>query len=195
LNTIKEQINPLYAYEAVQDQMRTAFKNSKPCVILVTDFFLKDYYQSLFRSLKSLSGKEIYEPHKYRFEEIYDTNLSEMFSSNEFFEFVGNITGVKVNKANLSNRRVGAGDYTLLHDDVIARKRLIFFYTLCDKLGSDWGGSTVFTFGDERVPLVFEPKGNSLVIMSVPEGMRDFVKYVKHFAGKNEIIKVEGTLS
>ncbi len=190
----KSSVNALYFYEAVQDQMHGAFKSSRPQVILLTDFFVKKIYDSLLEEAKKVSGKEVYEPHKYRFREIFLTELEEFFSSQEFLDLVREITRVKVKKVDLSLSKFGKGNYTLLHDDVMAKKRLLFFYTLCDKWQSAWGGSTIFTFGDERSPIVFESKGNSLVIMLVPDGMREFVKYVKHFAGESEMFKVEGVL-
>lgn len=188
-------LNALYNYEAVQDQMRAAFKTSKPSVLMLTDFFDKKFYATLLADLNKIDSKEIYVPHKERYAYIESTDIQKLFSSSEFLDFVRNVTGAKIKSADMIIKKFGQQNYTLLHDDVLANKRLIFFYTLAGKWKSEFGGQTIFTFGDGRAPLVFEPQGNSLCIMLVPEGMRDFVKYIKHFAGESKIVKIEGIFS
>lgn len=191
----KSLINPLYAYDAVKDQMKVSFKSSKPSVLLLPDFFTKKVYDSLTKEAQSLEAKEKYIPHMYRYHEVPSSAFKDIFSS-DFLTFVREITGIKSKKLSLDSKRFGHRCFTLLHDDLSADGGLIFFYTIASsKWNSSSGGQTIFTFGDEREPLIFDVKENSLVLLHVPKGMRSFVKYLNHFSGTNGMLKVEGIFS
>jgi len=187
-------INPLYLYEAVQDQIKAGFMSSSPKLTLLADFLVKSAQVELQKSLSSSKKSKIFVPHKYSFEQI-DFH-SDLLSSKEFLHFVRLVTGLKLSKSRVSVSKFDHGAYSLLHDDLDSSERIIFFYILGSKSWKpEFGGQTILTYGDERDPIVFEPKDNSLAIVRVPKGMRNFVKYIKHFAGKNEFVKFEGVLN
>ena len=187
-------VNPLYLYEAVQDQIKSSFAVSKPQLTLLADFLTKPAYNELLASVSSSKSREVFVPHKFSFDSV--DHRGELFSSKEFLEFVRLVTGVRSNNATIDVKKFKHTNFTLLHDDLDSNARVIFFYILGSKdWKPEWGGQTIFTFGDGREPIVFEPKANSLAIIKVPKGMRDFVKYIKHFSGRNEFFKIEGTLS
>ncbi len=189
-------LNALYRYDTVIDQARSSFKSGKPQVLLLTDFFAKPVYDSLVKEVAKIKGREIYVPHEYRFEDLsLPKAIGEFFTSLHFKQFLTHITGVKIKDIALSARRLSHQRFSLMYDDAESGERLVFFYTLAPVAWrSAWGGSTIFSFGDNRAPATFEVKGNSLAIMRVPRGMRDFVKYVNHFAAKNSFVKIDGVL-
>lgn len=189
-------INPVYLKGEVIIQMRTAFKQSKPNVLVLPDFFDKSFYGKLAGEMLSSRGKENYVPHEHRFFEMpLDREIKEIFSSRAFINFISEATGVDIGGFKMCARKFGKGNFSLMHDDLPSAKRFVLFYTISPSgWDSKWGGASVFSFGDERAPLVFENIGNSLTLISVPSGMRDFVKYVNHFAGDKRIVKIIGTL-
>ena len=188
-------VNGLYRYDAVIDGARASFKSGKPEILLLNDFLAKDVYEKLRKDFSVAAGKEIYVPHECGFDELkLNKEVEEFFSSLHFRQFLTHLTGIKIKQVNLEARRFKHQSFTLMHDDANSKERFVFFYVLTSKdWKSEWGGSTIFRFGDARLPAVFEPKGNSLAIMRVPKGMQDFVKYVNHFSGKNMFVKVSGT--
>jgi Rps23 Pro-64 3,4-dihydroxylase Tpa1-like proline 4-hydroxylase len=189
-------LNALYRYDAVIDQARASFRSGKPQVLLLTDFLAKPVYEALVKEVAKVKGREMYVPHEYRFEELsLPKVISNFFSSLHFRQFLTHIMGVKIKDIGLSVRRLSHQRFSLMYDDAESKERLVFFYTLAPAdWKSTWGGSTIFSFGDNRAPATFEVKGNSLAIMKVPKGMRDFVKYVNHFAAKNSFVKIDGVL-
>lgn len=189
-------LNALYRYDAVVDQARASFKASKPQVLLLTDFLAKPVYDALVKEVAKIKGAEMYVPHEYRFETLSLPDvIRDFFSSLHFKQFLTHITGVRIKDITVSARRFSHQRFSLMYDDAESGERVLFFYTLAPAhWKSTWGGSTIFSFGDKRAPATFEVKGNSLAIIRVPKGMRDFVKYVNHFSAKNSFVKVDGVL-
>jgi hypothetical protein len=112
----EKSINPLYLYEAVQDQIKSSFIGSKPQLMLLADFLTKEGLAHLQKEIDSANSKKIFVPHKFSFEEI---NLKlGLFSCNEFFNFIRLISGIKVSKSSISISKFRHRDFTLLHDDV-----------------------------------------------------------------------------
>lgn len=179
------QINPVYLSAEVMQQMKAAFSQQR--VLRLDNFFTVETHKHL-RSLGKKKGKEVYVPHQYRYMAL--PSAAEIAASCS--SFIEKITGKRMKTRQMSVRSFGHRDFTLLHDDVESKKRLVFFYTIADLWDVEAGGQHVFTHNDESTPLVFAPQDNSLVIMEVPEGMRDFVKYVNHKAGKDRLLIFEG---
>lgn len=187
-------LSPLYGYDAVQDQMRTAFKKSKPSVLLLPDFLTTRSCTSLARSLDVLKGSVAFSAERHSFTNVPLTQAHRgFFASPAFFDFVRVASGINVRDVRLGAMRFGHRDFTLLHDDQLSDERFVFFYTqVSPRWKSNFGGSIIFSFGDEREPLIFEPKHNTLVLFKVPKGMRDFVKYVNHYAGDESLTYLFG---
>ncbi len=193
--TFSTSLNPLYLYEAVQDQMRSSFEKSKPSVLLLTDFLTSRSYEAFARIVGEFKETRVEEPDRLFFSSLAIPQAQRaFFASPSFFDFVRNATGVKPRDVKLEARRFGHRDFTLLHDDQLSSERFVFFYTLTSDWNASSGGSIVFSFGDAREPLIFEPKANSLIILKVPKGMREFVKYINHTAGNKTITYISGEL-
>lgn len=186
-------LNPLYGYDAVQDQMRASFARSKPSVLVLNDFLVTRQYKELAAAFALLQGSAIFEPDRCSYTDLTLPLISRgTFVSLAFFDFVRNATGLKVKDVRLSGQRFGHRDFTLLHDDQPAAERFVFLFMLAPRWDVSWGGSMIFSFGDERPPLVFEPRGNALVLLNVPPGMREFVKYVNHHAKNTSLTYLVG---
>ncbi len=175
--------------------MKSSFKTSKPPVLLLSDFLIKKSWEELRKKTISEKGKERYVPHEYRYSDLLLGNDLDAFSSKEFLTFVREISGIKVTKSDVSTRKFNHRSFTLLHDELEDAERLVFFYMLAPAWDLSWGGQTIFSFGDDREPLIFNVQNNSFVLLKVPRGMRSFVKYVNHFAGDKELVIVQGILS
>lgn len=189
----EKMLNPLYGYEAVQDQMKTSFIKSKPSLLLLQDFFVTRSYESLRKALDSCESESVSRPDKMSFTSLkLPQTLRALFASPAFYEFVRNATGIRATDVRLGALRFGHRDFTLLHDDAPAGERFIFAYMLASSWEPSWGGSLVFSYGDERDPFIFEPKGNVFVLIKTTKGLRDFVKYVNHRAGKESLTYLFG---
>lgn len=73
-------------------------------------------------------------------------------------------------------------DFTLLHDEEKQKAGILAFYFLGD-WDPEWGGDLVFVKDGDMLGRV-APKKNTLVIVHRKRGVRMFVKYVNHKAGK-----------
>lgn len=186
-------LNPLYGYEAVQDQMRTSFAKSKPSVLLLPDFFVARSYKEFLHMFDALPGSVISAPERHSYTELtLSQPLRGFFASPAFFDFAWNATGLKIKDVRLSAQRFGHRDFTLLHDEQAAHERCIFIFMMAPLWDASYGGSMIFSYGDERAPLVFEPRGNTLVFFKVPKDMREFVKYCNHFSNDATVTYVVG---
>lgn len=175
--------------------MKLSFKESKPSLLVLSTFLLEEAHAELIRILRSSQGREQYVPHESRFKAL-PSSAGRLFASRGFLDFVRSISSHKASTVALTTYQFSHRDFTLLHDDLHDHARLIFFYTLTSSPWKPaWGGSRIFSYGDEREPLIFEPTDNTLALIAVPKGMRDFVKYVNHFAGDDMITKIEGIFS
>lgn len=187
-------LNPLYGYEAVQDQMKTAFVKSKPPVLLLQDFFVVRSYSSLAKTLEQCKEHRISEPDRMSFGSLeLPQSLRALFVSPAFLDFVRAASGIKVKDVRLGALRFGHRDFTLMHDDAPAHGRCMFVYMIApNSWESTRGGSLVFSYGDERDPLIFEPRANSFILLKTEKGMRDFIKYINHTAGKEQVTYLFG---
>lgn len=182
-------VNSLYLHNSVKEQIKSSFSKSK--VALLGDFLNNSYLEELRKEVGRYKFHEVFAPHQFSYS-LADMNEN-IFLSNDFIELIRYLTGAKKTKGSIVVRMFGKGNFTLLHDNLEKNERLVFFYTLSTKdWKSEWGGQRIFTFGDEREPLIFEPKDNSLAIIKASKGMMEFTKYVKHWAGDNKLARIEG---
>lgn len=190
----EKMLNPLYGYEAVQDQMKSSFSKTKPSMLLLQDFFVTRSYESLKKMFALCETRSISRPDhtSVRSLELPQT-LRSLFVSPAFYEFVRTATGIRVKDVRLNALLFGHRDFTLLHDDVPAGERFMFVYMMVpSSWQSSWGGSLFFSYGDDRDPFIFEPKGNVFVLLKTVKGLRDFIKYVNHRAGNESVIYLFG---
>lgn len=97
--------------------------------------------------------------------------------------YVTAITKAKTVKE--QNRRFGHRDFILLHDheEPTPGWRAYFFLDEWDPVA---GGRIVFVKDGENLGVV-TPQANTLLIVKQEKGVRMFVEYVNHHAGKNRI--------
>ena|SRR5438876_3996228 len=90
-----------------------------------------------------------------------------------------------------TNRRFGHRDYTMREKE--KPEPGIVAYLFPDDWNPGWGGHLMFTRGGTAVvpPRLlgkFTPRKNMLLIVERKTGVRSFVKYVNHRAGKRKLI-------
>ncbi len=83
------------------------------------------------------------------------------------------------------NRRFGHRDFILLHDHEEPKPGWRSYFFL-DEWDPAWGGRIVFVKDGEYLGVV-TPQANTLLIVKQEKGVRMFVEYVNHHAGKNTI--------
>lgn len=83
------------------------------------------------------------------------------------------------------NRRFGHRDFTLLHDHEQPKPGWRAFLLL-DGLPAECGGQLVFSADGETLG-TFAPRENTLLLVRQRRGVRSFVQYVNHRAGKRTV--------
>ncbi|KAL0485386.1 prolyl 3-hydroxylase [Acrasis kona] len=113
------------------------------------------------------------------------SQLTHLFRSKEFAEFLGQVTKYDILKQNVKCRRFANNDYTLAHDISKDQVRLDVVLTVLDNkvVSSDpsHGGAIVYMNEDEELLSVL-PVDNSLSIVMRDVGVMQFVKFVNHKA-------------
>lgn len=188
-------VNGLYNYPSVIEQAAVSFRRSKPNMLLLKDFLEKDFYNKITDEIKKVNGIERYNLDKEKYSELKIPNILDDFLKSEFFiGLLQETLGKKVSEMNYSLKKFGHGDFSLIHDDEVLGKRIDFFLTFIEgEWKQEWGRYNAYSKGDGE-PLIFPAEGNSFCLIIAEGEMFDFVKYVKHFAGKNVIYKLEGRI-
>ena len=165
----------------VQSMKEIAEAFGKERVVKLQDFFEKEVYEHLFKEMQK--GKKVWVPDMHRYE-LLSVRLSAFDAS--FRKWLEGVLGKKVKDWEISVRRFGAGDYTVVHDSVI-EGGIRFFLFVSGEWDSAFGGSVVLR--GER-PVIFPVEGNCFVLIDSEE--RGFVQYVNHHVGKEKFVLVEG---
>ena len=154
-------------------------------------FFNEDFYKEIFEKLRRNYGERVKLADRHSYEKLDAVELKGIFKDKEFLNFINLISCENFNNCEINVRRFGWGDYTLLHDSFV-RKGMEFLLIFADKWDDKFGGYIVYTDNEEK-SFIFSIKGNSFILIN-KKGMRRFVKYVNHLAGKKNFFLVEGLL-
>ncbi len=185
-------LNPLYAYDAVIDQMAISFKQLKPNHLLLNDFLIKQSYRTFFDSLLKAGGSQVFIPDRYSYTLLdMPKEVDSFFHSANFLSLLQDVCGVKTKDVKIEARKFKHKDFTLLHDAENLKQGLGFSLFFSDLWKSQCGGSLIYSRG-ESDPLIFPVKGNSFVLVKTTRDVLPFVKYINHFAGESSFIQIWG---
>lgn len=184
-------INSLYLDEQIGLQMRGAFVQNKPNVLVLNDFFTKEFAKTLMSEFEKIRSVETYQPEKWRYKELKSKSIEMLASSAELRIILERAIGKKIKRLDFRALQFKHEGYTLLNDAEKQTKGTEFFITIGGEWDSSWGGMSVYT-GEQ--PLIFPPAHNTFVLIS-PGKSLDFVKYVNYKAGKNWFVKIEGSIN
>lgn len=84
------------------------------------------------------------------------------------------------------SRRFGHRDYTLMHDELPEQPGVLALLFL-DDWDARWGGQLVF-MRDGMTLGQFTPSANTLLVVERKKGVRSFVQYINHRAGKRKLM-------
>ena len=160
-------------------------------LIRLDEFFNEDFYKDIFKRLRRNYGERVKLADRYSYEKLDVMELDKIFNDKEFLNFINLISCENFNNCEINVKKFGVENYTLLHDST-GRKRMEFLLIFVDKWDDKFGGYIVYTDNEEK-SLIFSVKGNSFILIN-KKGMKRFVKYVNHLAGKKNFFLVEGRL-
>lgn len=190
-----KRINIAYQNEETISKVKTSFSLAKPRSILLNDFLEEKLYSKILNEFSKSKDKKIYSPHLHSYSELEaPKELIELVKSQFFTSFIQKVTGKKMGPVKFSCQKFKHQDYTLISEKNKSKERTEFFFIFTS---SEWqaqqGGYTAYSQGDGQ-PVIFPVIKNSLAVIQTENETYDFVKYIKHFAGKSTIIKVKGEI-
>lgn len=185
-------LNESYLARDVKEELIAAFEEQG--FVRLAHFLELEVLMPLAQQLWRGKGKQVSQPNLHSFLAIPVSSRAKRVLGGPLMKgFLGSVLGRKVRKIQLSVRRFGPGDFTLLHDSRKVRG-VHFYYILSGKWDPAWGG-TLTVQRARAHPLFFPIEGNTLSLLSCENGMHPFVQYVNHLAGKESFILIEGIVS
>lgn len=169
-------INPLYTDPEVLNAIRAAWRADRSVALksFLDDEELKTTVRAYGRGWKRayIPDRHSHETHTRRLPRIAAT--------------VKAITGRF--PLSESSRRFSHRDYTILHDQDAQRPGIVALLFLED-WDEEWGGYIAFVKHGKTL-LKFTPRRNTLLIFERKDGVRYFVKYINHRAGRRRLTAI-----
>ncbi len=168
-------INPFYLRADVLAQARAAMR-SDPALphVALGEFLAPGAFAALSRACAK-GWKRASVPDQYSFSTRAHVPVQDTVCA-----FVQVLTG-KV-PLDAGSRRFSHRDFTLMHDEADEPAGILGLLFLED-FPEEWGGSVVFMRKGEMLAR-FTPARNTLLVVERKRGVKDFVHYVNHRAGK-----------
>lgn len=168
-------INAAYLDKDMLAAIRQAYKQDKNLPTVALGRFLMP--QALIELAKETGRgwKRTAIPDRYS----YETRAAPP-AAKELRAFAKLVTGKEPLKE--TAKRFGHRDYTLMHDEAVEPAGILALLFL-DGWDEAWGGQIVFVKDGETIGR-FAPGANTLLLVERKKGVRSFVQYVNHHAGK-----------
>lgn len=176
-----DNINENYLDEETMKQVKEAFDSDAVLPSIALAEFLTE--EALLEVRKELrrGWQPDWQPDKHRYAMHARIEMQEHIAG-----YVKSLTGKKpLQEENKSFRH---RDYTILHDE---EKQPAGFlaYLFLEDWNEEWGGNVVFMKDGEMLGR-FTPSKNTLVIVRRKQGVKMFVQYVNHHAGRKSFTMV-----
>jgi hypothetical protein len=172
-------VNPFYADKTMTQAFRKAFRQNKELPQLALGEFLERKEFIALQQAKA-AWKENYVPDRHRFDELTRPVPRISTALGAITKFIDDVTGKKPISEGI--RQFHHQSFTLMHDKTMQKPAVVAYYFL-DEWNEEWGGQIVF-FKNGKTLGSFTPRANTLLIVERRKGVRSFVKYVNHKAGK-----------
>jgi hypothetical protein len=185
-------LNPAYLRPAAVAKAQAAFRAAEPLQsIQLREFFQPRRAAALRACLEAQPVRRTLVPdrHSYR-EGTVPAELAEFLRAPAFASLLRFITGSAAPAGAPVLRSFGHRDYTLMHDKALERPGTDLVLHFGPPWNPAWGGSLFYFAGGEEL-LSIPPTGNSLSLVRRPRGVRTFVKYVNHHAGRSRFWQVQ----
>lgn len=166
-------VNAVYRRKEVLDAIKKAWKKEKS--VALQNILDPAELQEIAKETR-IGWKRSYIPDRHSYEEKWLEIPTR--------SFVKEVTGRLPLKA--TSKRFSHRDYTILHDKEREQQGILAFLLLED-WNPEWGGKIVF-MQNGRTLHEFFPRRNTLLIVERKKGVRYFIKYVNHRAGKRRLM-------
>ena len=103
--------------------------------------------------------------------------LEDFWKSTEFIDFLCNVTDLNPKFSSAHHLSYSAGDYSLLHMEESAPKRLAVVYDFTKKWRLEWGGNDLY-FSPGKEHLICNRDYGSLMIVKLEKGDLSCTRYV-----------------
>jgi len=160
--------------------MEIQFVKNKPYKhIIINNFLSEKRAKDLLRALKKERFEEK-DSDLFQFRQTQELKYSKnkvvkefyrFFSSKEFLDLVGKITGKKLRKADMAGTLYIDTDYLLCHDDRLEGRKIAYVYYLSEDFKEKDGGAFVLLDSKNKkvnkAAKKYYPKWNSLLLFEV----------------------------
>ena len=191
---LKHWLNALYLDTNNIQKMEQAYVDSVMGSLRLHSFLNDRRFVELEKYVYKSSGKHEKIADRFSYTTLpFPKELEQFFSSPEFLSLLSFITKKKFKTCEISVKKFGHRDYTLLHDSERLKLGFEFFLDINPMWNPVWGGSLIYRDAKEelfRVP----PAANAFTLVNRQKGMHRFVEYVNVKSGNNVRIIVEGKL-
>lgn len=188
MDEVRYYINKEYLKKENFELIKKTFDSNRPNSIQLREILSKKLYNSILPQLKKIKWElkeEKTDYFRYSIGELPE-DLLKLLRADFFKEFISSLTGIKFNGLKLRFFRFSSGDYTLLHDKLKPKEGVVLILDLTRDWDVKWGGQNIFLNEDNEL-LRINPLSNSLTLIKRDNQVKDFVKYVNHFAKTDRI--------
>ena len=180
-------INNSYLNEQTIKKIRGLFFSDKvfPSIKL-QNFFDKRLYDETMKEILNSKYKKMIKPmqHSYSVSKTPKT-LAQFINSEQFKNYISEITGKKIKNINGSMYKFGWKDYTLLHDENTQKENFDFILDFAGSWDDRAGGRLIYTDGKGNYNYI-PSSDNTLTIVHRKNDFQKFVQYINHYAGNNK---------
>lgn len=180
-------INKIYLNDKIIQGIKKELKEKN--FVLLDSFFDSSFYEKIKKESAREEFKKKFVYNKYSFLEMQSKKIEKDFLSAQFIEFLEEVLNLKIKNFEISIRKFGHGDYTLLHDSEKEKSKIGFLFFICDDWNLNFGGNVFY----KEKNLIVNPKENRFFVMK--KSSRKFVKYLNNKCGKKNFVLIEGRVN
>ncbi len=189
-------INKEYSKSEIMNQMQNFFE--KEAFIQLDSFFNLDI-KKLNQSLDNLKFNEVYNPMKFKFEEVNLKKLDEknyfkqiefFFKSEIFKKFIIQISQFNLELKEIKLKKYSQSDFTIINDEEKEDDSIDIYFDLSNSFEDKMGGILTYSTKEEEL-FYLKPTFNNLTILFKPDEVIKYLKYINCMAKNKSILRFE----
>ena len=137
-----EILNPFYLKKEMGPQLKNVFKSQKS--IVLDNFLENEFLKGLISKLKSAKFHEDANKLTHSYHSSHDPVFNTLFSSEEFFNFIGKLIGLKLKTLGIEVRMFRWKNYTIINDHALEEKGIDVIIDLTRNWNDSFGGKLVY---------------------------------------------------
>ena len=186
-------INPVYLQQETIEKIKELYKSdSRFPSVKLEKFLPKEAHGQLFRQATKAKFKRECRPDRESFSKAGTPKpIKRFLDSAEFSGFLSRVLGKKAAIGDSSLFRLEWKSYVLLHDEEDEKPGIDIVLEFTPAWDEMWGGAITYRDAEGEFRTISDAE-NTLFIIERKKGIRQYVKYVNHRAGKSKRIFLVG---